>query len=166
MTYGFSRDDIGSYLPIYLKKGLLDFDPFQTIDEEGVGQLIEQSVKAGRLAATKIATTPTKSVQNKNNNIVGVINEEAKTPFKFKAGVCGEQGGDAKSVRFFVKSKMDYVSCSPFRIPVARLAAAQSVIEMELEIEKAKEKQDKEYTNNILVWFKSGKKLYSNRKLY
>jgi len=104
MTYGFSRDDIGGYLPTYLKKGILEFDPFQTIDEQGVGQLISLSAKTGRELALR------------SNKI-------------FKAGVCGEQGGDPKSVRFLNKAGLDYVSCSPFRVPVARLAAAQSAIE-------------------------------------
>lgn len=111
MTYGFSRDDIGSFLPTYLKQGLLESDPFETIDVHGVGELIAKSATAGREVA------------------------KAKNSF-FKAGVCGEHGGDPKSVRFFVKSGLDYVSCSPFRVPVARLAAAQSAIEEEKEAAK------------------------------
>lgn len=106
MTFGFSRDDVGSYLPTYLKRGLLDEDPFEVIDETGVGKLITMSSAAGRRVAT-----------------------ESLRPFK--AGVCGEHGGDPKSVRFFIRSGLDYISCSPFRIPVARLAAAQCVIEDE-----------------------------------
>ena len=106
MTFGFSRDDVGGYLPTYLKRGILEEDPFEVIDEVGVGKLITMSAAAGRKVAT-----------------------ENFRPFK--AGVCGEHGGDPKSVRFFVRSGMDYVSCSPFRIPVARLAAAQCVIEDE-----------------------------------
>lgn len=106
MTFGFSRDDVGSYLPTYLKRGLLDEDPFEVIDEVGVGKLITQSSIAGRKVAT-----------------------DAMRPFK--AGVCGEHGGDPKSVRYFIRSGLDYISCSPFRIPVARLAAAQCVIEDE-----------------------------------
>lgn len=110
MTFGFSRDDIGSYLPTYLKKGILDHDPFETIDVNGVGQLIAMSAKIGQDAL-----------------------KDGKIKM-FKAGICGEHGGDPRSLRFFVKSKvLDYVSCSPFRVPVARLAAAQSVIEMEKE---------------------------------
>jgi len=105
MTFGFSRDDIGTYLPTYLKRGLLDEDPFEVIDEKGVGQLIVSSATAGR----RVTKSPS-----------------------FKAGVCGEHGGDPKSVRFFVRSGLDYVSCSPFRVPVARLAAAQCVVEDEL----------------------------------
>lgn len=107
MTFGFSRDDVGGYLPTYIKKGLLDRDPFETIDEAGVGSLIKSSAQIGKKAF-----------------------QEGQIP-AFKCGVCGEHGGDPTSVRFFVKSQMDYVSCSPFRVPVARLAAAQSVIEME-----------------------------------
>lgn len=109
LTYGFSRDDIGSYLPTYIKQGIVQEDPFEVIDEKGVGKLILMSVKSGRDVAS-------------NNNVL------------FKAGVCGEHGGDPKSVRFFVKSGMNYVSCSPFRVPVARLAAAQAVIEEERKI--------------------------------
>lgn len=107
MTYGFSRDDVGSYLPTYLKQGLLETDPFQTIDTHGVGALIASSVSAGR------------AVANDNGKIPG-----------FKAGICGEHGGDPRSVRFFVRSGLDYVSCSPFRVPVARLAAAQTAVEI------------------------------------
>ena len=107
MTYGFSRDDVGSYLPAYFKKGILDKDPFDTIDEAGVGQLINMSAIAGRQVAKERGNT------------------------KFKAGVCGEHGGDPTSVRFFAKIGLDYVSCSPFRVPLARLAAAQAAIELE-----------------------------------
>jgi pyruvate, orthophosphate dikinase len=106
MTFGFSRDDVGGYLPSYLRQGLLEVDPFETIDEAGVGQLIASSVEAGRHVA------------------------QTREMF-FKAGVCGEHGGDPKSVRFFAKIGLDYVSCSPFRVPVARLAAAQAAIELE-----------------------------------
>jgi len=106
LTYGFSRDDIGSYLPTYIKQGIVQEDPFEVIDENGVGKLILMSAQSGRAVAA-------------NNNVL------------FKAGVCGEHGGDPKSVRFFVKAGMNYVSCSPFRVPVARLAAAQAVIEEE-----------------------------------
>mmetsp|Transcript_27085 Transcript_27085/g.58317 ORF Transcript_27085/g.58317 Transcript_27085/m.58317 type:complete len:972 (+) Transcript_27085:119-3034(+) len=108
MTFGFSRDDVGSYLPTYLKQNILEVDPFQTIDQAGVGQLIMTSVAAGRAVATK------------------------KKGF-FKAGICGEHGGDPVSVKYFVRNGIDYVSCSPFRVPVARLAAAQAVVEMEEE---------------------------------
>jgi pyruvate,orthophosphate dikinase len=110
MTYGFSRDDVGGYLPTYLKEGILEVDPFQTIDPNGVGQLIKMSAEAGRQYF--------KDTNSKN---------------KFKAGVCGEHGGDPKSVRFFARNGLNYVSCSPFRVPVARLAAAQAAVEIEAE---------------------------------
>jgi pyruvate, orthophosphate dikinase len=102
MTFGYSRDDVGSFVPTYLKKDILQDDPFVTIDTEGVGKLIEMTVNAGR------AIKPSLSV-----------------------GVCGEHGGDPKSVRFFHGAGLSYVSCSPFRVPIARLAAAQSVVEAE-----------------------------------
>ena len=105
MTFGFSRDDVGSFLPTYLKAGVLQEDPFEVIDTHGVGKLIDMSVQAGRAAAKE---------------------------GKLKVGVCGEHGGDPKSVRFFVATGMDYVSCSPFRVPVARLAAAQAAIEADM----------------------------------
>jgi len=97
MTFGFSRDDIGTFLPDYLKQGLLPADPFQTIDQSGVGQLIQMSVDRGRAARPDL-----------------------------KIGICGEQGGDPASVEFCFKAGLNYVSCSPFRVPVARLAAAQA----------------------------------------
>ena len=100
MTFGFSRDDIGSFLGAYLDKKLLPADPFQTIDRDGVGALIEHSVKAGR----------------------GVRKD-------LKVGICGEQGGDPKSVKLCNELGLTYVSCSPFRVPIARLAAAQAAIE-------------------------------------
>lgn len=112
MTFGFSRDDIGGFLPSYLKKGLLEVDPFQTIDTSGVGQLISMSAQAGRDVAS-------------NGKIPG-----------FKTGICGEHGGDPRSVRFFAKAGLDYVSCSPFRVPIARLAAAQTAVEMDNENKK------------------------------
>ncbi len=104
MCFGFSRDDAGRFLQEYKKKEILEDDPFQTIDTEGVGQLIEIAVEKGR-----------------------------KTKPNLKIGICGEQGGEAKSVEFCHKKKLDYVSCSPFRVPVARLAAAQSAIREEKE---------------------------------
>jgi pyruvate,orthophosphate dikinase len=99
MGFGFSRDDIGSFLPEYLKKGVLPEDPFQTIDQEGIGQLIEIGVKKGRSVKPDL-----------------------------KIGICGEHGGEPRSVEFCHKVGMSYVSCSPFRVPIARLAAAQAVI--------------------------------------
>jgi len=99
MGFGFSRDDIGGFMEDYLNKKLLKADPFQTIDQDGVGQLIEMSVKKGR-----------------------------KTNAKLKIGICGEQGGDPASVEFCFKSGLNYVSCSPYRVPIARLAAAQAAL--------------------------------------
>jgi pyruvate,orthophosphate dikinase len=99
MSFGFSRDDIGGFLGDYLGKKILAADPFQTIDQDGVGQLIEMSVQKGR-----------------------------KVRKNLKVGICGEQGGDPASVAFCHKSGLNYVSCSPFRVPIARLAAAQAAI--------------------------------------
>jgi pyruvate,orthophosphate dikinase len=99
MGFGFSRDDIGGFLPDYLKKGILTDDPFQTIDQQGIGQLIEIGITRGR-----------------------------KTRKDLKVGICGEHGGEPRSVEFCHKVGMNYVSCSPFRVPIARLAAAQAVL--------------------------------------
>ena len=99
MTFGFSRDDIGGFLPDYLKKGILSDDPFQTIDQSGVGELMKIAIERGR-----------------------------KTNKNLEVGICGEQGGEARSVEFCHKVGMNYVSCSPFRVPIARLAAAQAVV--------------------------------------
>jgi pyruvate,orthophosphate dikinase len=99
MTFGFSRDDIGGFMNDYLDKKMLAADPFQTIDQDGVGQLIKMSVEKGR------ATRP-----------------------NLKVGICGEQGGDPASVEFCFKSGLTYVSCSPFRVPIARLASSQASI--------------------------------------
>jgi pyruvate, orthophosphate dikinase len=100
MTFGFSRDDVESRLmPAYLERGLLRANPFETVDVGGVGALVEMAVERGRSANRKL-----------------------------KLGVCGEQGGDPASVAFFQKVGLDYVSCSPFRVPVARLAAAQAIV--------------------------------------
>jgi len=100
MGFGFSRDDIGGFLPEYLSKNILKADPFQTIDQEGIGQLIEMAVQKGR-----------------------------KTRRDLKIGICGEQGGDPASVEFCFRTGLNYVSCSPFRVPIARLAAAQASIQ-------------------------------------
>jgi pyruvate,orthophosphate dikinase len=99
MSYGFSRDDMGGFLGPYLNKHILPQDPFQSIDIEGVGQLIKVGIDRGRKARPKL-----------------------------KVGICGEHGGDPRSIEFCYKAGMDYVSCSPFRVPIARLAAAQAAI--------------------------------------
>ncbi len=103
MTFGFSRDDIGSFLPAYLEQGMLEKDPFQSIDVAGVGTLVGLACEMGREVA-----------------------EDQKKAFKI--GVCGEHGGDPASIDFFEQCGLDYVSCSPFRVPVARLAAAQAAL--------------------------------------
>ncbi len=99
MTFGYSRDDAGKFLPIYIQKGILKNDPFQILDQEGVGQLVEMGIKKGR-----------------------------STRGKLKVGICGEHGGEPSSVEFCVRAGMNYVSCSPFRVPIARLAAAQAAL--------------------------------------
>lgn len=99
MTMGLSRDDAGKFLPAYVEKGIYKNDPFQVLDSEGVGQLVEMSVQKGR-----------------------------KTRKDLKVGICGEHGGDPQSVEFCHGAGLNYVSCSPYRIPIARLAAAQAVI--------------------------------------
>lgn len=99
MSFGFSRDDIGGFLPKYLDLGILAYDPFQKIDTDGIGELIRIGIERGRAVKPKL-----------------------------KVGICGEHGGDPDSVAFFYKVGMDYVSCSPFRVPIARLAAAQAAI--------------------------------------
>lgn len=99
MTFAFSRDDVGKFLPEYLQKGILEHDPFKSIDQVGVGALVEMGTKKGKSVRTNL-----------------------------KVGVCGEHGGDPKSIHFFHKAGLDYVSCSPYRVPVARLAAAQAVL--------------------------------------
>lgn len=100
MTFGFSRDDSGKFLPDYLEKGILDKDPFATLDKDGIGQLIKMAVEKGRGIRKNL-----------------------------KIGICGEHGGDPSSVKFCHMVGMDYVSCSPYRVPVARLAAAHATIE-------------------------------------
>jgi pyruvate,orthophosphate dikinase len=104
MTFGFSRDDIKGFMPTYLKEKILPIDPFQSIDVQGVGQLIEIGVKKGRES------------------------RKAKHGQHLKVGICGEHGGDPDSVMFCHRVGMDYVSCSPFRVPIARLAAAQAAL--------------------------------------
>jgi len=99
MTFGFSRDDAGKFLKIYQEKRILDADPFASIDTVGVGKLVGMACELGRTARPDI-----------------------------KLGVCGEHGGDPASIHFFQKVGLNYVSCSPFRVPVARLAAAQAAM--------------------------------------
>jgi pyruvate,orthophosphate dikinase len=99
MAFGFSRDDIGGFIHHYLDYKMLPADPFQTIDQDGVGQLIKMAVEKGRGYRSDL-----------------------------KVGICGEQGGDPASVEFCFKAGLTYVSCSPYRVPIARLAAAQAAI--------------------------------------
>ena len=99
MTFGFSRDDAGSFLPSYYEKQIFDNDPFERIDQVGVGKLVDMAVKLGR------ATRP-----------------------DIHLGICGEHGGEPSSVDFCHRVGLDYVSCSPFRVPIARMAAAQAQI--------------------------------------
>jgi pyruvate,orthophosphate dikinase len=99
MTYGFSRDDIGSFIGEYYAKGIIEVDPFAVLDQEGVGALVELGVTRGRQARPDL-----------------------------KVGICGEHGGEPTSIAFCHRLGMDYVSCSPFRVPIARLAAAQAAI--------------------------------------
>ena len=100
MTFGYSRDDIASFLPVYLEKKILNVDPFQVLDQNGVGQLVKMAVEKGR------STRP-----------------------NLKCGICGEHGGEPSSVKFCHRVGLNYVSCSPFRVPIARLAAAQAAVE-------------------------------------
>lgn len=103
LTYGYSRDDAGKFLSVYLKKGILTSDPFEILDQEGVGELVEIGTTRGR---------------SKKSDL--------------KVGICGEHGGEPQSVAFCNQNKMNYVSCSPFRVPIARVAAAQAAISQEL----------------------------------
>ena len=100
MTFGYPRDDIASVLPVYLEKKILKVDPFQVLDQNGVGQLVEMAVERGRAVRSNL-----------------------------KCGICGEHGGEPSSVKFCHKVGLNYVSCSPFRVPIARLAAAQAAVE-------------------------------------
>ncbi len=100
MTFGYSRDDIASFLPVYLEKKILKVDPFQVLDQNGVGQLVNMAVQKGRSVRPDL-----------------------------KCGICGEHGGEPSSVKFCHKAGLNYVSCSPFRVPIARLAAAQAAVE-------------------------------------
>lgn len=103
MTFGYSRDDIASFLPVYLDKKILSVDPFQVLDQNGVGQLIDMAVRKGRSVRPEL-----------------------------KCGICGEHGGEPSSVKFCHKVGLNYVSCSPFRVPIARLAAAQAAVEEQM----------------------------------
>jgi pyruvate,orthophosphate dikinase len=98
-TLGLSRDDAGSFLPYYVEHGILPDDPFQSLDQEGVGQLVDIGTRKGRASRPSL-----------------------------KVGICGEHGGDPRSVEFFHRTGLDYVSCSPYRVPIARLAAAHVAI--------------------------------------
>ncbi|MGE5677624.1 MAG: putative PEP-binding protein, partial [Pseudomonadota bacterium] len=99
MTYGFSRDDAGKFIKEYINKGIFEQDPFQTLDQNGVGKLVKMAAELGRSVRPEI-----------------------------KLGICGEHGGDPASIEFCHKVGLNYVSCSPFRVPIARLAAAQANI--------------------------------------
>ena len=100
MTFGYSRDDVGTFVPEYLEQNILEQDPFAALDQDGVGQLVSIGIEKGR-----------------------------QTKPDLKVGICGEHGGEPSSVEFCYRVGMNYVSCSPFRVPIARLAAAQAVIE-------------------------------------
>jgi pyruvate,orthophosphate dikinase len=100
LTFGFSRDDAGKFLPEYVERKILPQDPFVSLDTEGVGALVEWAVERGRKGRRGL-----------------------------KVGICGEHGGDPASIHFCHRTGLDYVSCSPYRVPVARLAAAQSALE-------------------------------------
>jgi pyruvate,orthophosphate dikinase len=98
-TFGLSRDDAGSFLDAYVRQGILEEDPFVSIDREGVGELVRLAAERGRATRAKL-----------------------------KLGICGEHGGDPASIQFCQSVGLDYVSCSPFRVPIARLAAAQAAL--------------------------------------
>ena len=100
MTFGFSRDDVGKFIPFYIKKGIFSHDPFSTLDQKGVGEMIKMGIEKGR-----------------------------KTNPNLEIGICGEHGGDPESVKFCHRVGMNYVSCSPYRVPIARLSAAHAVLE-------------------------------------
>jgi pyruvate,orthophosphate dikinase len=123
MTFGYSRDDIGSFLPAYLEKELLDKDPFQTLDQAGVGLLVKMGVDKGRAAAAAAHRNGAGAGGGSGSGAGG-----ANAAAALKIGICGEHGGDPSSVHFFHRAGLDYVSCSPFRVPIARLAAAQAAL--------------------------------------
>ena len=99
MAFGYSRDDAGKFLPIYIEKGILKVDPFEVLDQEGVGQLVKMGTEKGRSVKPDL-----------------------------KVGICGEHGGEPSSVEFCYNTGMNYVSCSPYRVPIARIASAQAAI--------------------------------------
>ena len=103
-TYGLSRDDAGAFLQVYREKGVVKNDPFVTLDQRGVGELVKIGTQRGRATRADL-----------------------------KVGICGEHGGDPASIRFFHHAGLDYVSCSPYRVPIARLAAAQAALGVEAE---------------------------------
>jgi len=121
-TFGLSRDDAQAFLTYYQQQGILDYDPFQTVDEEGVGALMELGLKLGR-----------------------------QTRRDLKVGICGEHGGDPQTIHFCHKIGLNYVSCSPFRVPIARLAAAQAAITLKPKkktaVKKGKKKPVKKVKN-------------------
>lgn len=114
MTFGYSRDDIGGFLPIYLEQNILPKDPFEVLDQDGVGQLVDMAVNKGRATRSDL-----------------------------KCGICGEHGGEPASVKFCHRVGLNYVSCSPFRVPIARFAAAQAAIETPRKASKGKAKASK-----------------------
>jgi pyruvate,orthophosphate dikinase len=113
-TFGLSRDDAGSFLPYYVEKGILKYDPFVSIDEDGVGALMEMGVAKGRSVKPDL-----------------------------KIGICGEHGGDPQSVDLCHRLGLNYVSCSPYRIPIARLAAAQAAIKYDSPVRTKKRRTRK-----------------------
>ncbi|MCX7836239.1 MAG: pyruvate, phosphate dikinase [bacterium] len=133
-TYGISRDDAGKFLPEYIEKKIYPFDPFASIDQQGVGKLVKMATENGRKAR-----------------------EELKLS-RLKVGICGEHGGDPSSVEFFHKIGLDYVSCSPFRVPIARLAAAQAAIKYPIEV-KQTVKKTKTLKTKTAVTKTKGKKV-------
>jgi pyruvate,orthophosphate dikinase len=109
MGFGFSRDDSGKFLNEYVEKGIFDKSPFEVLDQKGIGKLMEIAVDLGR-----------------------------KTRGNIKLGICGEHGGEPSSVEFCHRIGLDYVSCSPFRVPIARLASAQAVLKEKMSIQRDK----------------------------
>jgi pyruvate,orthophosphate dikinase len=108
-AFGLSRDDAGRFLPYYIERGILDYDPFVTLDQKGIGHLMRIAAEKGR-----------------------------KVKKHLKLGICGEHGGDPKSVEFCHSIKLDYVSCSPYRVPIARLAAAQALLKEKTKTDMSK----------------------------